>query len=328
MRTAAKLGLTSSAFAVILAGCGAVLNTHSAQLTARAVAAYPPEGQILRVGGVPVHAVVRGSGPDLVLIHGASGNTRDFTFDLVGRLSDRYRVIVLDRPGLGHTGHTRPEYAALNSSRSDSPSEQAALLSAAARQLGAEAPIVVGQSYGAAVALAWALDHPLSGLVTLAGVSNVWAGPLDAIYRVNSSRLGAVTAVPLISFFAPQARVEQTITRIFEPNPVPEGYLEAIGVPLALRQVSLRANARQVNSLKPQIAAMVPRYGSINVPTEILHGDADTIVPLEVHSAKLVDQIPGAVLTVLPGIGHMPHHAAPEAVVAGIDRAATRAGLR
>jgi len=312
----------------LLVGCGAILDqTLDSQVT-RTVASYPPEGQILDVGGVPVHAVVRGSGPNVVLIHGASGNTRDFTFDLVDRLSDRYRVIVMDRPGLGYTGHTRPEYAHITSTTSDTPAEQAALLAAAARQLGAEAPLVVGQSYGGAVALAWALDQPLSGLVTLAGVSNVWPGPLDAIYRINGSRFGAFTTVPLISAFAPRARVEAAVEAIFAPNPVPAGYAEAIGAPLSLRPISLRANARQINTLKPLIATMVPRYGGISVPTEILHGDADTIVPLEIHSAKLVDQIPGARLTVLPGIGHMPHHAAPDAVVDAIERAAARAGLR
>ena len=40
-----------------------------------------------------------GAGPDLVLIHGSSGNTRDFTFGFVDTVKDRYRVIVFDRPG-------------------------------------------------------------------------------------------------------------------------------------------------------------------------------------------------------------------------------------
>jgi pimeloyl-ACP methyl ester carboxylesterase len=311
--------------AVALAGCTSAVSSRSEH---KSLVDYPPEGQILDVGGVPVHVVVQGAGPDVVLVHGASGNTRDFTMSLVDRLSDRYRVIVFDRPGLGYTGHTRPEYARVTATTSDTPAEQAALLSAAARQLGADAPLVVGQSYGGAVALAWALDQPLSGLVTLAGVSNVWPGPLDAIYRINSSRLGALTTVPLLSAFTPQSRIESTLETIFAPNPVPQGYTAAIGIPLALRPISLRANARQINSLKPHIATMVPRYGTITVPTEILHGDADTIVPLAIHSAKLVDQIPGARLQVLEGIGHMPHHAAPQAVVAAIDRAATRAGLR
>jgi pimeloyl-ACP methyl ester carboxylesterase len=71
----------------------------------------------------------------------------------------------------------------------------------------------------------------------------------------------------------------------------------------------------------------VPRYGEIGVPVEILHGDADDTVPLHVHSEPLSRQIPGATLTVLERIGHMPHHVAPDAVDAAIDRAARRAGL-
>ena len=68
---------------------------------ARAIDAYPPEGQFISVDGVQVHAVVRGEGPDLVLIHGSSGSARDFTFSLLYRLAKDYRVNVMDRPGLG-----------------------------------------------------------------------------------------------------------------------------------------------------------------------------------------------------------------------------------
>ena len=99
LREAVKIG----AVAGLLAGCGAILGQTFDSRMMRIVTDYPPEGQILDVGGVPVHAVVRGTGPDVVLIHGASGNTRDFTFDLVDRLADTYRVIVMDRPGLGYT---------------------------------------------------------------------------------------------------------------------------------------------------------------------------------------------------------------------------------
>ena len=59
-----------------------------------------------------------------------------------------------------------------------------------------------------------------------------------------------------------------------------------------------------------------------------VHGDADTIVPLAVHSARIPDQIEGANVTVLPGVGHMPQHTNPGDVIATIDRVATRAGLR
>jgi pimeloyl-ACP methyl ester carboxylesterase len=64
------------------------------------------------------------------------------------------------------------------------------------------------------------------------------------------------------------------------------------------------------------------------MPVEIVHGTADDVVPIHIHSEPLANQIPGAVLTRLDGIGHMPHHSAPEAVKAAIHRAAARAGLR
>ena len=100
-----------------------------------------------------------GSGPDLVLIHGAGGNLREFTFDLAGQLTDRYRVIAFDRPGHGWTDRL-PGYGGLGSTKGESPMEQAALLQKAAAKLGVQRPIVVGHSYGGAVALAWGLSQP------------------------------------------------------------------------------------------------------------------------------------------------------------------------
>ena len=64
------------------------------------------------------------------------------------------------------------------------------------------------------------------------------------------------------------------------------------------------------------------------MPIEIVHGDADDTVYLDVHSGRMARELPNAHLTVLPGIGHMPHHADPQAIVDAIDRAATRAGIR
>ena len=73
---------------------------------------------------------------------------------------------------------------------------------------------------------------------------------------------------------------------------------------------------------------MSAQYGEINVPVELVHGDADAIVPVSIHSARIPDLIKGANLTVLPGIGHMPQHAAPQAVIDAIDRVAARSDLR
>lgn len=292
------------------------------QNEARANVQFPPTGQIVMVEGTPIHAHVEGTGPDLVLIHGASGSTRDFTFDLVARLRNRYRVIVLDRPGLGHSARLGQGHESIFA--------QARVLQQAAAQLGATRPIVLGHSYGGAVALAWAVESPqtLAALVPLGAASGVWQGGLSGLYQITSHPVLRHISVPLLTAFVPQSYVDASITSVFEPDPVPRGYGAQIGAPLTLRRSTLTANAHQRSTLKSEIAAMVPRYGEISVPVEIVHGQADTIVPIDVHSEKLAQAIPGAHLTRLPGIGHMPHHADPQAVIAAIDRAAQRARLR
>lgn len=90
----------------------------------------------------------------------------------------------------------------------------------------------------------------------------------------------------------------------------------------------MRANAMQRANLLDEIINLQPRYGEIGVPTEIVHGTADTTVGLAWHSEKLAQDIPGAELVRLDGIGHMPQVVAAPEVAAAIDRAATRAGLR
>lgn len=287
-----------------------------------AEAEWPPEGGFVDIDGYRVHYVVEGEGPDLVLIHGASGNTRDFTFDMVGRLSDRYRVIVLDRPGLGYTDRINTAGASI--------AAQADLLARAAAELGADRPILFGHSYGGAVALAWALDprHDLSALVLSAAASNPWETGLGLYYTILSHPLGQRFVVPLLTAWVPDRVVDDQIDAVFLPQSAPRGYHAHIGAGLTLRRVSMRANALQRANLLKEIEAQVPRYGGITVPTEILHGDADTTVSVAIHSDPLSRQIPDAVLTVLEGIGHMPHHVAPAEIDAAIDRAATRAGLR
>lgn len=327
MRLAVKLATIA---ALVLAGGAFAVDRRAAAREAQAQADFPPEGQIIDVGGVPVHVLIRGTGPDLVLIHGASGNLRDFSFGLIDQLSDRYRVIAFDRPGLGYTGRTDPAYDSAFTSRAETLAEQATLLQAAAAQLGADKPLVLGQSYGGSVALAWALDHPdhIAGLILVSAPSQGWDGGLGPLYAINSSVLGGAFLLPVISAFAPAKLVRTTMESIFAPNPVPPGYDAHVGAELVIRRGSLRANARQVSALKSELLAMIPRYGSLSLPVEIVHGDSDTVVPLAIHSAHLVTQIPGAVLTVLPGVGHMPHHSDPKAVTDAIDRAAARAGLR
>lgn len=316
--------------AVVLAGCGAIVDRRADLREAEAEARFGPVGELITVDGTEVHALVTGSGPDLVLIHGASGNLRDFTSSLVDQLKDRYRVIAFDRPGLGWTERL-PAYRGAVRPVGESPREQARLLQAAGDQLGVRNPVVLGHSFGGAVALAWGLERPgdTAAIVALSAVSNPWPGGLSPLYRVNASRLGGRVVVPLLTAFAPDDRIQATLAEIFAPNPVPQGYATEVGAPLSLRRASLRANAQQVWTLRPHIVEMSQDYtATLTMPVEIVHGTADTIVPPDVHADVLAEQLVDARYTRLDNVGHMPQHVVPDTVVRIIDRAAERAGLR
>ncbi|KPP87759.1 MAG: putative hydrolases or acyltransferases (alpha/beta hydrolase superfamily) [Rhodobacteraceae bacterium HLUCCO07] len=292
---------------------------------ARAVASHPPEGRILTVDGHRVHAVVMGpdraDAPDLVLIHGLSGNTRDFTHSLAPALAARYRVIIFDRPGLGHSERINRTGATIT--------QQADLLSRAAQQLGAERPIVLGHSYGGAVALAWAVRRPetLSALVLLSAPSQPWQRDLGWYYRLTSHPVVGPLLIPLITAYAQDSRVSDTIDAIFAPQDPPPGYASHVGAGLTLHREALRTIALQRVNLLSEITALQRHYPQIDLPVESVHGTADTTVGLDIHALPLTEQIDGARLARLDGIGHMPQHVAQPEVIAAIDRAATRAGL-
>src|SRR5690349_16896675 len=124
----------------------------------------PPLGRIVEVDGVRVHYLERGQGAPLVMLHGNGSMLQELRLSGLYELAaTRYRVILPDRPGYGHS--TRPRR------RWWSPRAQAALLRALLARIGVERPIVFGHSFGALVALAFALDYPADtrGVVLASG---------------------------------------------------------------------------------------------------------------------------------------------------------------
>lgn len=315
------------ALALLIAALG--LGGLAWRITARerqAEAAFPPEGRMMQVEGHQIHVVERGqpagTAPDLVLIHGSNGSTRDMTFRLAPALVDRYRILIFDRPGLGYSEPADPKGTSIQT--------QARLMQTAAAELGANRPIVLGQSYGGAVALAWAVAYPdqTAAVVSVSGVSHPWESDLPLFYQVTASSLGASLLVPLLTAFVPASYVEASLEEVFAPQSVPEGYATHFGLTMSLRRVSLRANARQRANLLSEVERLAPLYPNLSMPIEIVHGEADTTVGISIHAERLVADTSTAHLTRLDNAGHMPHQTHTEAVVAAIDRAATRANLR
>lgn len=292
---------------------------------AAAEARFPPMGEFVDVGGAKIHVVVKGQGPDLVVIHGASGNIRDMEMALGDHLTDRYRVFFVDRPGHGWSDRLGSTYERAFSTQAESLAEQAQTLSEAVTKLGAKDPIVLGHSYGGAVAMAWGLDHPASALVIVSGAILPWPGDIDFTYRLLGSKLGGAVVAPLASAYIPETYVKKAANGAFRPQSAPPNYTAQTAVPLATRITTLRANNRMVKSLRAQIVEQSKRYRELKMPIELLHGTADETVYLTVHAGPLSERLDNAHLTPLDGIGHMPHHIVPKEISAAVDRVTKRA---
>lgn len=277
----------------------------------------PPIGYFVDVDGERLHVLDVGPKnsalPPVVLIHGASVNLRDMKIALGENLAKSRRVIMIDRPGRGYS--TRPS----DGWRLD---RQAQLIRGAVRALGAERPIVLGQSFGGAVALSYALQYQdeMAGLVLLAPVSHNWPGGVSWYNKVSGWPVAGVLLRRLvIPVYAPLA-AKSGVEKSFLPDAAPEGYYEAVGVPLLFRAKDFKNNASDLRHLKPQIVAMMGRYGEIRIPAAVMTGANDPTVSPTIHSAALAREIPGVDYEVLPDTGHALHHSQTAKILAAIER--------
>lgn len=264
-------------------------------------------------------------GPPVVLLHGASANSADPMGGVGHLLAARgFRVIAFDRPGFGWSD--RPGGGA-----DADPAAQARLIAEALGRMRIAPAIVLGHSWAGALALALALDHPerVSSLVLAAPVGMPMPGPITLPWYWNLALKPPVlwllsrTVGPPVAL----AYLAEAGRRVFKPEePVP-GYLETARAALVLRPGTLLANVQDLVGLPKALAGMSPRYASLRLPTVIVSGAADPIVRPEMQAVPLSRAIPGARLVLLPGVGHMLHYTAPEALAGAVDdiEAAVRA---
>ena len=101
--------------------------------------------------GLTLHYQQVGDGPDVVMVHGITGNLAVWHLQLVPVLSDRFRVLTYDLRGHGYSGTPPSGY---------SPDDMADDLLGLLDGLELERPALVGHSYGADITLYFAARHP------------------------------------------------------------------------------------------------------------------------------------------------------------------------
>jgi pimeloyl-ACP methyl ester carboxylesterase len=286
------------------------VSSHAAEFPAA-------NSRFVNVEGANLHFVIQGSGQPVVLIHGNPGSCYDWS-QLYPSLSDRYCTVGFDRPGHGQS--ERPNHVG------DVTVEvQARLLHSSLVELRVERPILVGHSWGAALAAVYALLYPenVSGLVLLA----------PAVYQSDDgvSFLSKLPGWPVVGdvlnfLFTPLLGawlVRTDLAKAFAPDKVPKDYLRHT---LAEWTQPKKVKWYSVDDalLNSSLPAFTSRYSELQLPVAIVAGDTDQIVPATENAHRLHKALTHSTLRVLPQTGHQIPFTQPQAVIDAIEEIAAR----
>jgi pimeloyl-ACP methyl ester carboxylesterase len=304
----------------VLVGAGLALFAAS---IARAVEkAVPPLGKFIDLDGTRIHYVDRGRGPTIILIHGLTGQLRNFTYALVDLLADEFRVIAIDRPGSGYSGRVDAASARVTA--------QAALIAKFIDALRIERPLVVGHSLGGAVSLAIALDHPeCAGGFALIAPATQPQNEAPAPFRglvIQSDWLRKLVAWTVATPVAIR-RGQQTLAFVFGPDKPPADFATKAGGLLTLRPGNFIGASQDVIGVAVDLPKMAERYSSIAAPIAILFGKDDGILNYQLHGVALQNKVPGSTVELTSG-GHMLPVIAPKVSADFIKAAARKFAIR
>ena len=313
--------MTALAVVAVVICAGAVITLIGARLIERA---HHPGGRFIDIDGFRQHVIELGSraassgNPAVVLLHGAGSNLQDMNLALGKRLDAKHYVVLVDRPGFGFSARDRK--------RGGSPAYQAAVLRKLLDRLAIDRAIIVGHSWGGTLALTFALEFPqrAAGLVLIAPPTHPGLWRLTKINALLAGPIGWLfahtLALPLGAVF-----INPGCRSAFLPQAMPQSYVKRSATALVLRPATLLANWADVGGLDSFLAQQADRYRSLAVPTIAIAGDQDLLVPPEKHAMKLAAAVSVAEVELLPGFGHMLHHAAADRVAAAVETLARSA---
>ncbi|HKR61884.1 MAG TPA: alpha/beta hydrolase [Pyrinomonadaceae bacterium] len=264
---------------------------------------HADHSRFVEVDGVRVHYQEAGSpnAPPMLLIHGFASSNLVWSKVFLDLAEAGFRVIAPDLLGYGYSGKPRElDYTILRQSQ---------MIVSLMRQLGLDRALLVGSSYGGAVAATITLDHPevVDKLVLVGAVTNNRPTRYMLMRLFGSPIIGDILS-PLV--VGSRRLLRRRMKRVYDRHSwvLDEKRVDARHIPLRTRGVH-RAIVRTVRRWD---AERISRDAhSITRPTLIVWGENDREVSVE-DGRRIHEQIPGSRLVIFRACGHLPHEEYPE----------------
>jgi pimeloyl-ACP methyl ester carboxylesterase len=253
------------------------------------------------VHGLDLAVRVAGEGPVLVLLHGMAGSSATWRH-VIPMLAPAFTVVAPDLLGHGASAKPRTDY---------SLGSHASYVRDLMVALGHERATFVGQSWGGGVAMQVAYQFPeRCERLVLVGSGGL-GSEVNAILRALSLP-GAAYALPI----GCRPLFRDAGERLGAWMAGLGGHLGAEAVEIWRAYAALADEETRrafvltlrsvVDHLGQRVSARDRLYLAGDMPTLIVWGDRDPIIPLQ-HGLDAHAAIPGSRLEVFPGAGHFPH---------------------
>lgn len=265
------------------------------------------DSKFIEVNNVNVHYKEAGAGEKtFILLHGFGGSTFSWR-EVMDDFSQQGHVIAYDRPAFGLTERPMPENWVENPYGMKANVE---LLRGLLDEFGVEKAVLVGNSAGGGVSVAFALEYPerVDALILVdPGVGGgrgpqfpAWALPL--MWTPQMRHLGPLMMRDY------QETLPNTIEREwYDPTKLTDEIRQEY---LKLLQIEKWDRAFYELTFAPAYPELRPLLPQLTVPVFIVAGQEDRLIRAFYFEA-ISTEIPNAQLTLIPQCGHVPQEECP-----------------
>ena len=269
--------------------------------------------QFVVINGLQVH--VRDEGPrddpvPLVLLHGTSASLHTWE-GWVADLKGQRRVIRFDLPAFGLTGP--------NLQNDYTMETYVATVEAVVNAMGIQDFVLVGNSLGGQVA--WATAAALPQRVRKLVLIDAAGYPMEPQSIPIGFRIARIPSVRrLAEVILPRGVILSSLRNVYgDPDQVTAELVDRY-YELTLREGNRKALAYRFDQMqKVDVAKSVATIRALKVPTLILWGGKDRLIPLE-NGRRFAADIAGSQLLVFDDLGHVPQEEDPQRTVQALRK--------